>query len=48
MTFVNHVETGTHTRIDLQYIQVNIDLWSNLPRKTAITTTFYFPAEETL
>ena len=28
-----------------QYVQLNSDLWSNLLRKTAITTTFYFTAE---
>ena len=46
MAFVNHTETNPHTRIVLKYVSLNSGLWSNLLRKTAITTTFYFPAEE--
>ena len=44
--FVNHNETNLDTRIVLWYIWLNSGLRSNLLRKTAITTTFYFPAEE--
>ena len=46
MAFVNHIDTNPHTRIVLYYISLNSGLWPNLPRKTAITITFYFPAEE--
>ena len=46
MVFVNHIETNPLTRIVLQYISFNSGLWSNLLRKTAIKTTFYFPAEK--
>ena len=46
MAFVNHIETNPQTRIGSYYISLNIILRSNLLRKTAITTTFYFPVEE--
>ena len=46
VVFVNHVETNPDIRIVLKYTLLNIGLWSNLMRKTAITTNFYFPAEE--
>ena len=45
MAFVNKIETNSHTRI-VSYISLNSGLWSNSQRKTAIETTFYFPAEE--
>ena len=46
MVFVNHIETNPLTRIVLQYISFNSGLWSNLLRKTAIKTTFYFSADK--
>ena len=46
MTFVNQIETNPHTIIVPQYISLSSGMWSNLLRKTAIETTFYFPAEE--
>ena len=42
--FVIHIETNPHTRNSL--ITCKIEQWSNLRWKTAITTTFYFAAEE--
>ena len=46
MAFVNHIETNPHTRIVSYYISLNSGLWSNLLKKTTITATFYFTAEE--
>ena len=46
MAFINHIETNAHTRIASQYITLNSGLLSNLIKKTAIKTTFYFSAEE--
>ena len=42
MAFVIHIETNPHTRM----VSYKIEQWSNLLRKTAITTTFYFITEE--
>ena len=44
--FVNYIDNNPQTRIVLQYISLNSDLWPNLLRKTAITATFYLPGEE--
>ena len=43
---LNHIETNPYTTIISEYISLNSGLWSNLLRKTAITTAFYFPADE--
>ena len=46
VAFAIHIESNPHIGIVLQYISWSSGLWSNLLRKTAITTTFYFPAEQ--
>ena len=46
VVFVNRVETNLHTRIVLQHISLKSGVWSNLLKKTAVTTTFYFPVED--
>ena len=46
MVFVIHIEINPHTRIVSEYISLNSGLRSNLLRKTAIKTTFYFPAKK--
>ena len=46
MAFVNHIKTNTHVKMVLKYILLSSGLWPSSPRKTAITTIFYFPAEE--
>ena len=42
--FANHIETNPHTKIALKYILLKTGLWSNLLRKTATKTTFFFSA----
>ena len=46
VVFVNHVETNLHTRIVLQHISLKSGVWSDLLKKTVVTTTFYFPVED--
>ena len=46
VAIVNHIETNPHTRIASWYIWLDSDLWSNLLRKSEMTATFYFPADE--
>ena len=46
MSLADHIETNPHSRIVLNNISWQSDLWSNLLRKTAVTITLCFPAEE--